>query len=257
VLVALDVGNSETVVGLFDGVELVDHWRVASHAERTSDELALLFQQLLAFGGYNLETDVTGLVVSSTVPRMTAAIREVSDRYLGFHAVILEAGIRTGMPIRYDNPREVGPDRIANAVGALEQHGPPLVIVDFSGTATILDAVSDKGEYLGGVLVPGIEIGLDALIGRAAMLRGVEIIEPRSVIGRSSQESIQSGVVHGMGSLVDGVVGRIEDELEGDVTVVATGSLADLMLPFCSRVEHVDPWLTLRGLRSIYEKNAS
>jgi type III pantothenate kinase len=254
-LLALDVGNSETVVGLFEHEELVDHWRVASHAERTSDELALLFHHLLAFGGYSLDDDVSGLVVSSTVPRVTHAIRELSDRYLSFNAVILEAGIRTGMPIRYDNPREVGPDRIANALGALEQHQPALVIVDFSGTATILDAVSDKGEYLGGVLVPGIEIGLDALIGRAAMLRGVEIVEPRSVIGRSSQESIQSGVVHGMGSLVDGVVGRIEAELGGTVTVVATGSLAELMLPFCSRIQHVDPWLTLRGLRAIYDKN--
>jgi type III pantothenate kinase len=243
------------VVGLFDGTELVDHWRVTSNPERTSDELALLLQEFLAFHGHSFDDDVAGMVVSSVVPRMTASFREMSERYFGFDAVVLEAGVRTGMPILYDNPREVGPDRIANAVGALDQHEPPLVIVDFSGTATILDAVSAKGAYLGGVLVPGIEVGLDALVGRAAMLRGVEIVEPRSVIGRSSQESIQSGIVHGVGSLVDGVVARIERELEAPATVVATGTLAELMTRFCDRIEHVDPWLTLRGLRIIFDKN--
>jgi type III pantothenate kinase len=256
-LLAIDAGNTETVVGLFDGPELLDHWRVNANPDRTSDELALLLQEFLAFHGHSFDDDVAGMVVSSVVPRTTASLREMCTRYFGFDAVVLESGVRTGMPILYDNPREVGPDRIANAVGALDQYDPPLVIVDFSGTATILDAVSPKGEYLGGVLVPGIEVGLDALVGRAAMLRGVEIQEPRSVIGRSSQESIQSGVVHGMGSLVDGVVGRIERELGAEVTVLATGTLASLMTRFCDRIDHVEPWLTLRGLRLIFEKNRS
>jgi type III pantothenate kinase len=168
--------------------------------------------------------------------------------------VVLEAGTKTGMAVRYDNPRDVGPDRIANAVGALDVYTPPLIIVDF-GTATIFDAVSIKGEYMGGVLVPGIEVGLDALVGRAAMLRPVELQEPRSVIGRSSQEAIQSGVVHGTDALVDGLVHRMSEELEGDVTVVATGRLAEKMAHFCGAIQHVDPWLTLRGLRLVFEKN--
>jgi type III pantothenate kinase len=167
---------------------------------------------------------------------------------------VLEAGVKTGMPILYDNPKEVGADRIANAVGALELYDPPIVIVDFSGTATILDAISAKGEYLGGVIVPGIEVGLDALVGRAALLRSVELVEPRSVIGRSTVESIQSGVVHGIGAMVDGVVERIEAEV-GNATVVSTGRLAELMAPFARAIEHVEPWLTLQGLRVIFEKN--
>ncbi|MBW8827574.1 MAG: type III pantothenate kinase [Acidobacteria bacterium] len=253
-LLAVDTGNTETVIGLFDGATLLDHWRVSTNAERTSDEMALLIQEFLAFHGFSFDTDVAGLAVCSGVPRVTAALRDMSERYFGFPALVLEAGIRTGMPILYENPKDVAPDRIANAVGALDVFDPPLVIVDFSSTATIFDAITGKGEYLGGVIVPGIEIGLDAMVGRAAMLRDVELLEPRSVIGRNSQEAIQSGVVHGMGALIDGVVDRMAVEL-GSSTVVATGRLADLMEPFCERIEHVDPWLTLRGLRLIFEKN--
>jgi type III pantothenate kinase len=256
-LLAVDAGNSETVVGLFElGGErrLLDTWRLSTHADRTSDEVALVVQEFLAFHGFSFDTDIAGVVVASNVPKITAAFREMTERYFGFPAVVLEAGIKTGMPILYDNPREVGADRIANAVGALELMAPPLVVVDFSGTATILDAISPKGEYLGGVIVPGIEVGLDALVGKAALLRDVELVEPRSVIGRSSVESIQSGVVHGTGAMVDGVVDRIRGEI-GPAEVVATGRLAELMAPFTQSIQHVEPWLTLQGLRTIFEKN--
>ena len=253
-LLAVDTGNTETVIGLFDGESLLDHWRVSTNADRTADEMALLVQEFLAFHGFRFDTDVAGIAVCSGVPRVTAALREMSERYFGFRALVLEAGVKTGLPILYENPKDVAPDRIANAVGALDVFEPPLVIVDFSSTATIFDAITPKGEYLGGVIVPGIEVGLDAMVGRAAMLRDVELLEPRSVIGRNTQEAIQSGVVHGMGSLIDGVVDRMAGEL-GDVTVVATGPLAEHMAPFCERIDNVDPWLTLRGLRLVYEKN--
>jgi type III pantothenate kinase len=255
-LLAVDVGNTETVIGLFEpppSGELVDHWRVSTNLERTADELALLIQDFLAFHGFSFDTDVAGLVVSSGVPRLTAALREMSERYFGFPALVLEAGVKTGMPILYDNPRDVGPDRIANSVAALDAYDPPLVIIDF-GTATIFDAVSAKGEYVGGILVPGIEVGLDAMVGRSAMLRAVELFPPRSVIGRSTAEAIQSGVIHGMDAMVNGLVERIAAEL-GEVTVVATGRLSQQMAEFCPRIDHVDPLLTLRGLRLIHEKN--
>ena len=256
-LLAVDAGNTETVIGLFDldgDGRILDTWRLSTQAERTSDEMALVVQEFLAFHGFSFDTDIAGVVVCSGVPRVTSAFREMTERYFGFPAVVLEAGVKTGMPILYDNPKEVGADRIANAVGALDLFDPPIVVVDFSGTATILDAISAKGEYLGGVIVPGIEVGLDALVGRAALLRSVELTEPRSVIGRSTVESIQSGVVHGIGAMVDGVVERIVREI-GDATVVSTGRLAELMAPFTEAIEHVEPWLTLQGLRIIFEKN--
>jgi type III pantothenate kinase len=256
-LLAVDVGNSETVIGLFEdppSAELVDHWRVATNVERTSDEMALLVQEFLAFHGFSFDTDVAGVAVCSNVPSVTAALRGMSERYFGFPAVVLEAGVKTGVPILYDNPKEVGADRIANAVGALELFEPPIIVVDFSSTATIFDAISAKGEYLGGTIVPGLEVSLDALIGRAAMLRRVELVEPRSVIGKNTIESIQSGALYGFAAQVDGLAERIMREL-GEATVVATGGLAELIAPFSSTIQYHEPWLTLHGLRLIFEKN--
>jgi len=256
-LLAVDVGNSETVIGLFEDKpsgELVDHWRVSTLAERTSDEVALLVQEFLAFHGFSFDTDIAGVAVCSGVPRVTAALRDMTERYFGFPAVVLEAGVKTGMPILYDNPKEVAADRIANAVGALELYEPPLIVVDFSSTATIFDAISAKGEYLGGTIFPGVEVSLDALVGRAAMLRRVELVEPRSVIGRSVVESIQAGIVYGTVDAVDGIVTRFKKEL-GDCVVVATGGLAGLVGPLSTTIEHHEPWLTLHGLRTIFEKN--
>lgn len=252
-LLAVDVGNTQTVIGLYRDDELIDHWRVSTNAERTSDEHALLVSEFLGFQDADL-VDITGMVLCSGVPRLTAALREMSERYLGEPALVVEPGVKSGMPIRYDNPREVGPDRIADAVAAHDLYGGPTIVVDFS-TAMVFDAVSEKGEYLGGAIVPGIEVSLDALFGRAAGLRRVELVEPRSVIGRSSVESVQSGAVYGFASLVEGMIRRIEEEIGADCTAVATGSPGGLLAVLSDTIDHFEPWLTLYGLRLIHERN--
>jgi len=254
VLIAVDAGNTQTVVGLFEGDELTDQWRIATNANRTSDEHALLLAQFLAQHGSGF-TDVTGMVVSSTVPRLTAVLRAVAGRYLSVAPVVLEPGTRSGMPILYDNPRQVGPDRIANALAAFTRYGGPTIMVDF-GTATTVDATSAKGQYLGGAILPGIEISLDALFARASALSWVELTTPRRVIGKTTAESVQSGVLYGFAAAVDGLVGRFEAEL-GRCTVVSTGGLAELVTPLTERIQHHEPWLTLEGLRLIYEMNVS
>ena len=184
---------------------------------------------------------------------VTAALRQMTSRYFGFDALVIEPGVRTGMPILYDNPKEVGPDRIADAVGAFDLYGGPTIVVDF-GTANTVEAISAKGEYLGGAIFPGVEISMDALFGRAAALRTVELVPPRNVIGKSTVESIQSGVLYGFSGQVDAIVDRFKAEL-GPCTVVATGGLAELIMPFSHTIEHHEPWLTLHGLRIIYERN--
>jgi type III pantothenate kinase len=277
-LLAIDAGNTQTVVGLFRGHELVDHWRIATDAERTSDELALMVQQFLGFHGFSFAlpsppadgpngevtdeidddaTDeahaITGVAISSGVPRVTAELRTMTERYFGFPALVVEPGVRTGMPILYDNPKEVGADRIADAVGAYDLYGGPSIVVDF-GTATTIEAISAKGEYLGGALFPGIEISMNALFGQAAGLRRVELTEPKHVIGKSSAESIQSGAVYGFSGQVDAMVDRFTAEL-GECTVIATGGLAELLIPYTRTVQHHEPWLTLYGLRIIFERN--
>jgi len=252
-LIAIDAGNTQTVVGLFRDAELVDHWRIATVADRTSDELALMVQQFLGFHGFSFDASITGVAISSGVPRVTAELRTMTDRYFGFPALVVEPGVRTGMPILYDNPKEVGADRIANAVGAYDLFGGPSIVVDF-GTATTIEAVSDKGEYLGGAIFPGVEISMDALFGRAAGLRRVELGEPKHVIGRPSAESIQSGMVYGFSAQVDGLVDRFVAEL-GPCEVIATGGLAEPIIPHSRTVQHYEPWLTLYGLRIIFERN--
>jgi type III pantothenate kinase len=267
-LLAIDVGNTQTVIGLYDlepddghnvqkqlaDTHLLDHWRVATNAERTADEHALVIQEFLGFHGFSFDEDIGGAVLCSSVPRVTGAIRRMTERYFGFQAVVIEPGVRTGVPILYDNPKEVGGDRIADAVAAFDLHGGPTVVVDF-GTATTFEAVSERGEYMGGAIFPGIDISLDALFKRAAALRRVELVEPRHVIGRSTVESMQSGVIYGYTSLVDGMVKRIEAELGQDANVVSTGGLSGLITPLSATILHHEPFLTLHGLRLIYEKN--
>jgi type III pantothenate kinase len=254
-LLVIDVGNTQTVIGLYGDDDLLDHWRIATNAERTSDEHALLFAQFLEQHGFSFDDDITGIAVSSVVPRLTSALREMTDRYFRFDPVVIEPGIKSGVPILYDSPREVGADRIANAVGTLDLYGGPAVVVDF-GTATTFDAISADGEDLGGAIVPGIEISMDALFARAAWLRRVELIEPRNVIGRSTVESIEAGAVYGTVALVDGMVRRFEDEL-GKSTVIATGGLGGLIAPLSDTIQHHEPWLTLHGLRLIHRKNTT
>jgi type III pantothenate kinase len=260
-LLAIDVGNTQTVIGMFapgSGTgprpqELLHHWRVASNADRTADEMALLIAQLLDLQGFDIDRTVTGIAVASVVPRTTAALREMTEKWFPVKTVIVEPGIKTGMPILYDSPKEVGADRIADAVAAFELYGGPTIVIDF-GTATTIEAISEKGEYLGGAIVPGIEISLDALFGRAAALRRVELVEPRNVIGKNTVEAIQSGAVYGFAAQVDGLCARFEEEM-GASTVVATGGLAGLIAPLTDSIDHHEPWLTLDGLRIIYDRN--
>jgi type III pantothenate kinase len=268
-LLAIDVGNTQTVVGLYDldreddanlsrraaDTHLLDHWRVATNVERTADEHALVIQEFLGFHGFSWDSDIRGLAVCSSVPRVTGALRRMAERYFGFAAIVVEPGVKTGIPILYDNPKEVGADRIADAVAAFDLFGGPTIVVDF-GTATTFEAISANGEYLGGAIFPGIDVSLDALFARAAALRRVELVEPRAVIGRSTIESMQSGAIYGYTSLVDGMVSRIEAELGTDATCVATGGLSGLITPLSEQIDHHEPWLTLHGLRLIYEKNS-
>lgn len=258
-LVAIDVGNTQTVIGVFapdaNGVrgELVYHWRVSTVAGRTADEIALMLDQFFALEGVEASEIITGIAVASVVPRLRTAIRDVADRWFKVPTVIVEPGIRTGMPILYDNPKEVGADRIADAVAAFEQFGGPTIVVDF-GTATTFEVVSAKGEYLGGVILPGIEISLEALFARAALLPRVELVEPSNVLAKNTVESVQSGAIYGFAAQVDGLCRRLEGEI-GPATVVATGGLASLIGPVSEAIEHHEPWLTLHGLRIIYERN--
>lgn len=252
-LLAIDVGNTQTVVGLYAGGDLLDHWRMGTNTERTSDELALVVKDFLAFKGHHFG-DVSGIAISSGVPSVTAALRLMATRYFAGETMVLGPGIRTGMPIMIDNPKEVGADRIANAVGAFDLYGGPTIVVDF-GTATTFDVISRAGEYLGGAITPGLRISLDALFQRAAALRNVELTEPRRVVGKSTVEAIQSGTVFGYAALVDGMCDRIMDEIGEEATVVATGGLSVLLEPLTESIAHREPMLTLHGLRLIWEKN--
>ncbi len=257
-LLVVDVGNTQTVIGLYesdDSPELIDHWRIATSAERTADEYGLLFEQFLAQRDLVLEDAVTGLAIASVVPRLTATLRRMSARYLGFDPVVVGPGVRTGMPILYENPKEVGADRIADAVAAYDLYGGPTIVVDF-GTATTVEVVSAAGEYLGGAIAPGIEIGLDALYSRAAGLRRIELAEPPAgAIGRNTTESIQAGAVYGTVAMVDGLCTRVQDEI-GPCTVISTGGLGSLIAPLSSTIQHHEPWLMLHGLRLIHRKNS-
>jgi len=278
VLLALDVGNTETVIGLFAtsaeeraslpavdvgfgiGAErslerdLTHHWRLSTVPARTPDEYAVLLTQILDLDGLDIAAAVDGLAVCSSVPSVTAELRQTAARWFAdVPFVVLGPGTRSGMPVRYDNPKEVGADRIANAVGAFDLYGGPCIVVDL-GTATTFDAISAAGEYLGGAIAPGVAISMEALFQHASALRRVELVEPRSAIGRSTAESIQSGALYGFAAQVDGLCARIAAEL-GGATVVATGGLAELVAPYAKAVEHVEPWLTLHGLRLVYERN--
>jgi type III pantothenate kinase len=250
VLLAIDVGNTQTVLGLFHNSDLREHWRLATDRERTGDELGVLITGLLE------PDDVDGISLSSSVPPLVNAYEVVAEHWLRAPLLTLGPGVRTGIPIRYDDPREVGPDRIVNAVAALERYGAPCIVVDF-GTSTNFDVVSAEGEFAGGVLAPGIEVSMDALFARAARLFTIEFVEPPTVIGKTTAASLQSGLVYGFAGQVDGIVERIRGELGDEARAVATGGLADLIAPHTKTIERVDPFLTLEGLRLVWERNRS
>jgi type III pantothenate kinase len=254
VLLAVDVGNTETVLGVFRDEELAWHWRLATVPERTADELALLFGGFLETQDLSFDRNVTGVVISSVVPTATQALREMVSGYFHFAPVVVEPGVKTGVPVLTDNPKEVGADRIVNALAAFTKYGGPAIVVDF-GTATTFDAVSAGGEYLGGAIAPGIQISARALYERTARLPRVELSAPRSVVGKNTVESLQSGIVFGYAAMVDGMVDRMAKEL-GSPSVIATGGLASIIVDECGTIEHHEPWLTLEGLRLVFEKNA-
>jgi type III pantothenate kinase len=252
-LLAVDVGNTETVAGVFDGDNLAWQWRMHTSPERTADEMALLFGGFLQQAGLSFDRNVTGVVLSSVVPSATQALRDMVSRYFRFEPVVVEPGVRTGVPVLTDNPKEVGADRIVNALAAFTRFGGPAIVVDF-GTATTFDVVSENGELLGAAIAPGVQVAARALYEQAARLPRVELAAPKSVVGRNTVESVQSGLVFGYAAMVDGMVERISKEL-GTPTVVATGGLAPTVIEECTTVDHHEPWLTLEGLRLVYEKN--
>lgn len=252
-LLVLDVGNTQTHFGTFDGDQLTQHWRFATVRESTADELGAKLSNLLGLRGLSFD-DVSASIVSSTVPQLGAEWRAVGERYLGHQMVVVGPGIRTGMPIRYENPREIGADRLVNAVAAFERIGAACVVVDF-GTAITFDPVSETGEYLGGIIAPGVEISMEALTERAAALPKIDLVEPRALIGKTTVDAIRSGIVYGFAGQVDGIVRRLRAELGEETATIATGGLAQAIVPFTEEIDETDDLLTLTGLRLLHERN--
>lgn len=252
-LLVIDIGNTNIVLGVFQEKELLVHWRISTRREATTDEYAVLTKSLFQSSGIDPK-GVKAAVLSSVVPPLTATLEEMVRQSFQLSPLLVEPGIKTGMSILYDNPKEVGADRIVNAVAAFEKYGGPAIIVDF-GTATTFDAISAKGEYMGGAIAPGIGISAEALFQRAAKLPRIDIVKPKGVIGKNTVSSMQAGIFYGYLSLVDGIVERMKAELGGRAVVVATGGLAHLILAESRTVDYVDHLLTLFGLRIIYERN--
>jgi type III pantothenate kinase len=254
-LLAVDVGNTQTHLGVFARDELSHEWRITTEERRTADELALMFGQFLSQAELSFSRQVTGVAICSVVPRATQELRAMTEGYFGFPPVVVQPGIRTGIAIKIDNPREVGADRIANAVAAHQMlPGQSLVVVDF-GTAITVDAISPEGEFLGGAIAPGIDVAATALYQSTAQIRRVELVAPPSAIGKNTVHAVQSGLVYGTAALIDGLVARAADELGGDARVIATGGFAPAVVDHCTSIEKIEPQLTLIGLRLIFDRN--
>jgi len=252
-LLVADIGNTQSVIGVYDGEQLLANWRISTDASKTADEHAVLLRTLLDSAGID-PAGIDAVCISCVVPPMQNGLDEMSMNFFGVHPLMVGPGIKTGLSVLYDNPREVGADRIANAVAAYEEYGGPVVIVDL-GTATTFCAVSARGEYLGGAIAPGLGASAEALFSKAAKLPRVAFVRPNTVIGKDTVSSIQSGLINGYIDLVDGMVRRVAEELGGNPAVIGTGGLIDILAGESSTIQHVDHLLTLKGLRIIYQKN--
>ncbi|MEW6624137.1 MAG: type III pantothenate kinase [Bacillota bacterium] len=252
-LLAVDVGNTNIMMGVFQDKDLTDTWRVSTDPSKTADELGVLFKQLFEYKGISF-SDISAVAISSVVPPIMQALDQMCREYIGVAPFVVGHGSRIDLAIEFDNPKEIGADRIVNAVGAIDKYGSPAVVVDF-GTATTFDAISDEGHYLGGAIAPGVGISLEALFQKAAKLPRIEMVKPEGVIGKSTVTCMQSGIVFGFVGQVDGIVQRIKRELGPNTVTVATGGLAPFIAGYCETIDHIDPYLTLNGLQIIYRKN--
>src|SRR5208283_858749 len=252
-LLVIDIGNTNIVFGVYKDDTLINHWRVSTVLERTADEYAIVLNSILYFEKVRL-TDIQSVIISCVVPPLLVPFRSICARYIGVEPLVVEPGMKTGMPILYDNPQEVGADRIVNAVAGYEKHKKALIIVDF-GTATTFDYVTPKGEYVGGAIAPGVMISMEALFERASKLPRVELVKPKEIIGKNTVNAMQAGIVYGYISLVDGIVVRMKEAVTTRPRVIATGGLANLIYVGSQSLDEVDELLTLKGLKLLYDKN--